>query len=100
MATYRVQVLLNEQDGHRFLKYEPGDTLTEGPTITVEADKLADVPEKAWEIGNKMAPDANGKDYDRLFRSISSGDVILVTGGDVRGFGAMFAAASFGWKRL
>jgi hypothetical protein len=97
---YTVKILLNESPDHPFGQYGPGDPLIEGPTITVGAFDLAAVPEIAWEIGNKMAPDADGKDYDRKFRSVSVGDVILVTGGDVVGFGAMFACDIVGWKRL
>jgi hypothetical protein len=97
---YRVKVLLNETPDHRFGHYGAGDTLVEGPEIVVRATSLDEVPEKAFEIGNKMVPDANGVDYNRNFRSVSVGDVILVTGGDVFGFGALFACEIAGWKRL
>jgi hypothetical protein len=96
---YRVKVLLNETPDHRFGHYGAGDTLVEGPEFTIEARELGDVPELLWSIGNKMESDITGHWY-KGFRSVSVGDVILVTGGDVIGFGALFACEIAGWKRL
>lgn len=93
---YKVRVLLNDTSG--FTSYTPGDTLLDGPVFAVEANSLTDVPELAWEIGNKEGPNADA--YDRHFQSVSVGDVILITGGDLVGFGAMFACDMIGWKRL
>ena len=98
MAKFTVKVLLNETPDHRFGQYEAGDLLVFADDLTVEADELEAVPEAAFEIGNKMAPDALGHDYNRDQRSVSVGDVIVVTDWD--SVVSMWACEIAGWKRL
>lgn len=86
---------LNETPGHRFWRYEEGDELTPVPGLfSAEGATVEEALAELWDVGNKMAVDADGRSYPRDHRSVSAGDVIAIEGGD------RWACEMIGWRKL
>lgn len=78
---FTVTAFVNEGPG-RFFAFAPGDTLVHAGTYTFEAESPEAALNLIWEVGNRMAVDANGTEWPPTVRSLSVGDV-LVVGDDV-----------------
>lgn len=90
-VTVQVQTYLNDGPG-RFLGYEPGDRLYQGPTVTVEVDspEWYGALDAVWAVGNRMAQGVNGQEWPSYVRSLSVGDVLTIRifpGGPVLAWG-------------
>jgi hypothetical protein len=98
----RIKTYLNEGPG-MFWKYQPGDRLAAGPTVTLADTTPADFPgltpeqidfevaDRVWIVGNKQVADHAGDWWPRTVRSLSVGDVLII--GE-----AAYAVASVGFE--
>lgn len=81
--------------GHALAEVQPES----GPeTWTVWASTRAEAVEKMFTVGNRMAPDAAGREWPSDVRSLSVGDVVTLI---PRGPGLhTFACERMGWREL
>lgn len=77
MTRYTFQAFTNEQYESRFIRFADGDLVRFAGRVTVEADSLSEALERAWSVGNRQEPDADGNDWPRFVRSLSVADLLV-----------------------
>ena len=77
MAVRRYTLTAYENDGpNRFSTYKAGASLVEVGTFCLVGGDINEALEAFWAVGNKMSADADGRQWPRSRRSMSSGDVV------------------------
>lgn len=74
---YTFTVLTNETRGSRFIDFSNGDKVRFAAVVKVEADDVNEALNRLYAVGNRMEEDADGREWPRLVRSMSVGDLIL-----------------------
>lgn len=98
MNTYTVTIYVNVDPSRmNFLGYQGTHPIAKVDTFTVEADSPHGAAEAVWPVGNKMEPDATGKEYPVDVRSLSVGDMVETDGPDGKHY---LACASVGWDEI
>lgn len=79
MTTYLVTPLINI-GASNFTGFTPEHPLSYDPRLmlTVEADDVEAAGSAAFKVGNRMAADANGREWPSDVRSLSVGDVLVI----------------------
>lgn len=77
MTRYTFQAFTNEQRESRFTQFAHGDLIRFAGRVTVEGNSLSEALERAWSVGNRQEPDADGNDWPRFVRSLSVADLLV-----------------------
>jgi hypothetical protein len=96
MTTFTALVYVNVGEDN-FAGYKPRDPIAEVDTFAVRADDPLTAADGAWVIGNKMSNDADGKSYPLDVRSVSVGDLLMVSDGTRKWF---YSVDSFGFTEI
>jgi hypothetical protein len=103
MTTWNVQMLVNtsRRPESWLTGYAAGDPLATLPHLafTVDTDDPAAAPDALWGVGQKVGTDATGKTWPRWVRSLSIGDVAVVTSPTGEPAGC-YRAVTFGWEPI
>jgi hypothetical protein len=86
MTRYRALCALNCAQGADLgramsLGYTPNQPLAADPRteVAIEADTDMDALNAVWAVGNRMSTDVDGKSWSSNVRSLSVGDVVVLT---------------------
>jgi hypothetical protein len=78
----------------------PNDPVEFIGRFEVEAPSVPEALERVWYVGNKMGPDALGKEWPSDHRSMCVGDVVTIreSGGGFDPPCGRYVAAAVGWE--